>query len=206
MNTSRRILLTAVAALVLILIAGGVFLYGVFFNSPPSPSSSPSAGNPFGFLFPNNEQNGNPSSAPNETGTGSQKPLAIEVLAKDGTQVQVKDLTKDADAMTNPSDQSYYFFPPAGTATTTFDTADYHLTYFEFDKSFLVSILAEPLGEIRRSASADLANRLGVSEKDLCNLIIVVSVPRDVNSYFIGMDLGLPGCPEAYRFDGDPKL
>lgn len=80
----------------------------------------------------------------------------------------------------------------------------YTITYYPEDKTqglapyVLVSLLAEPLGEVRRDAENELRLILNISDADICALPdIQVWTSRSVNEFFAGKDLGLSFCPGA---------
>ena len=111
------------------------------------------------------------------------------------------------------------FISGVDVATTTWDAGDYYILHFADDEAlapdyeiyyfqnedfFHVGIFEEPIGEVRRTATADLANRLSMSESELCALPVRVTIPKALNSYYARTNLGLPGCLDSTLFSGDP--
>lgn|GEM_PF-6992619 len=66
-----------------------------------------------------------------------------------------------------------------------------------FYKESQYVILKEPIGEVRRSATKDLIEKLAISNVDVCTLVADVNVPYFVNEFYSAKNLGFPGCPGA---------
>lgn len=75
----------------------------------------------------------------------------------------------------------------------------FQIFYYEFDKSFSIAILQEPIADVRKVAEAQLLERLQINTKDACNLLINVTVPSFVNENISGQNLGLSFCPGAVQ-------
>ncbi|MES2135200.1 MAG: hypothetical protein V4449_03110 [Patescibacteria group bacterium] len=194
---SRNILIVAVAGLVLILGLGALSIYLFISSNTGTLSTNTSREDLFPF------SNGGPISPTATTNVhGGISSSSLEVATVAGS-LFVLDFTKGTDIAT--STDYFYTGYPRGSDTTTQD-AEYQIFFFPNDKSFLVSILKEPIGEIRRKASDDLMSRLGISNKELCTLIAEVIIPKGVNDYYGGVSLGFPGCPGAVKFEGDTNL
>lgn len=122
----------------------------------------------------------------------------LEVRTKTGT-VSVKDFTKTV-GVTTSFDENFYVSYPADQNSD----LEYEINYLSSDHTFTVVLAKEPIGEMRRKAADDLAQRLGVSASDLCALDALVVAPRWVSDYYADQNLGFPGCANGVRFEGDP--
>lgn len=76
----------------------------------------------------------------------------------------------------------------------------YIIRYVALDKSFVISLYAEPLRETRMAAETEFIKRLGISKNTACNLRYLVLTPAWVNSFYAGSNLGFSFCP------GSPQL
>ncbi len=181
-----------------LLALGGWFVFSLI----STPKQANISSNPFASFFPSQTgvNTGGTKTPTPSAGNSSTKLLEVRTA---GGSVMVKDFTKSSDVASSTDNFSVSY--PKGTEPGTLE-AEYQIYFFPFDKSILVSILKEPIGEIRRKAADDLAARLGVSAKDLCKLVAEVDIPRGVNDFYTGMSLGFPGCPGATKFEGDPVL
>ena len=74
---------------------------------------------------------------------------------------------------------------------------DYVVTYTEFDQSFSITLLAEPIGEHRKEAEMKLQEFLGIDAVEICFLRIGVFMPWWVNDEFSGYNVGISGCANA---------
>ncbi len=113
----------------------------------------------------------------------------------------VKDFTVSGGVVAS-SEIFYISYPPTGN-TDTPGSIDYQILYFVPDKSFLVSLMKEPLGDVRRRATVDLVNRLGITKAQVCTLVAEVMALPNVNEYYQSISLGFPNCPGATKFQGD---
>lgn len=75
----------------------------------------------------------------------------------------------------------------------------FQIFYYDLDQSFSIAILQEPISDIKKVAEAQLLERLQISRKDACNLIVSVTVPSFVSEEISGQNLGLSFCPEAIQ-------
>lgn len=144
--------------------------------------------------------NGEIMSTGNRSSQRGSSPALLVVKTATGT-ISVKDFTVGP-GISKTTGTFYVTYPATGDITTP-GSIEYQIFYFTDDRSFLVAILKEPIGVIRRRASADLANRLGISRTLLCNLVSNVTVAPGTNDEYDGLSLGFPNCPGARRFIGD---
>ncbi len=163
-----------------LLICIALAAYLIFSRSLPAttPTQSTTGTNPFGF-----------STTPNAP-AGERIALTLE----DGSTVSVSNFTA--------SGQPEWASESNGYQVVGDDEGLYLVTYLPADEfgaqaQFLVSILAEPLSEVRTQAENALRNRLDVSNEELCALDIQVWTDSDVNASYAGRDLGLSFCPGA---------
>lgn len=75
----------------------------------------------------------------------------------------------------------------------------YNLTYFVEDSFFQVSLLAEPLSEVRTEAEMELRSRLNVTQEELCQLRTSVKTDIYTNEFYAGRELGFSFCPGAVQ-------
>lgn len=150
-------------------------------KGPEAPSAPrPGAEDPFGSA-------GSPSVGVGEPQPGASPTMAVELY--DGTKAAVPDFTKE-NQPEGASDELGY--QAAGSPE-----GDYQALYFPRDSYFLVTIFAEPIGENRRKAEAELRSQLGLSDETLCALIADVYVAAEANEAYSGMNLGFSFCPGA---------
>jgi len=77
------------------------------------------------------------------------------------------------------------------------DTPKFQILYIGLDQSFLITIKDENLSSARFLAEKELLNILGISQKDICRLLVAVTVPHDVSGNAAGSDYGLSFCPNG---------
>ncbi len=207
--TPRNTLIVAGGAFLLIVIGGALF----FLTPSSEPSLSESSDSPFGTLPESETRNpggntgsGSSSGQGGASGsiTGGTPRGTVAVKTFDGA-VAVKDFTLAADVGTS-TDGFLYFSYPAATASSTEENTDYTVFFYPKEGTFLITILQEPIGEVRRRMAADLADRLSVSEEDLCDLYVEVYTRPFLNPVYSAKNLGFPGCSNAVRFAGDPTF
>ena len=158
-----------IAAVLILLLGVGVAVF--FMMRPNNPEDPQDNNNPFG-------------EAPNgEVPTGKD---TLTIALQDGTQVPVPNFLDE---------QPDWAGPEAGYQVAGTEQSEYHIMYFSTGSSFLISLFAEPLGEVRRRAESELRSTLKLSDQDLCKLNIDVAVSDDVNAAYSGRNLGLSFCP-----------
>lgn len=195
MNSQKTFIL-AIATLVLIVGTGVLY----FFAQVRTSSSVQDL--PLGTLPTTNTQTGGNASLPRNA-TGQSAPSnKFEIATTEGG-LLVSDFTKAPGvASTTGASFSLSWFP-GSTAATSSDDASYEIYYYPGGTFFIVVILKEPIGEVRRQATDDLKEKLGVSDKELCTLVADVNVPYFVSNFYVGKNLGFPGCSGAIQFQGD---
>jgi len=202
MNLQNTLTL-AVAAFILILVMGAGAVYLTFFAEEET-ISVPSE--PFSNIFPFSGSKAGADVGTPAKNNGNDTPTAaagtISVVTLDGV-MDVRDFTKDADVGTTVENDAFYVVFPKEAEFSDKDL-QYEVGYAPEERRMYVTIYKEPIGTIRLKAAADLAERLSLSGKDLCNLDALVIAPRWVNEYYADKNLGFPGCPNGVKFDGDP--
>jgi hypothetical protein len=187
MNSKTAIAIIGI--LFAILLAGGIWYF--FFHSASTPiNNGSSSGNPFGAPA-GNVGPGNTSGTPVGGGTATTSSLTIQDTS--GASVTVPDFTASHTPIEEGS-QTYYDLSHSGPVYG--DEKDqFDILYGENNSYFLITLLAEPLGDTRLSAQAALASMLNLSDSELCKLNITVGVPYSVNSvYSTYSNLGLSFC------------
>ena len=173
----KRVALVLTILGLLLLIAVGAYLLLVR-DIEGEPEPGPAGSDPFGFL-------------PGASGSNDDTlPLTLD----DGSTVSVPDFTA--------SNQPDWAGESSGYQVAGDADGDFLITYIPADQfgsqaQFLISLLQEPLGEVRRRAESALKVRLGISEQELCGLDAQVWTGSDVNETYAGYDLGLSFCPGA---------
>lgn len=198
---SRSTLLIAIVVLILILVMGAGVAYTLFF-APKEPVSSSSDYFSNLLLFLNSKEDS--VIFPSNQGIQTEIKVtgAISVRTLSGV-TEVRDFTKDIDVTTTTESDAFLIaFPKEFEFSDT--GLQYEISYIPEEQRIYLSIFKEPIGNIRRTASNDLMQRLGVSSKELCTLDVLVVAPRWVNDYYADKNLGFPGCPGATKFSGDP--
>ncbi len=194
----------------LLLIAAGLYVYILLTGEP---LIEPTATTPLGSntILPSNT-----SGVAGSTG-GTDDPLVlppVEVPTFASGKLSVRNPLADSDVV-RASDRTgteYYSLGsvPSGahltlvsvpTSTPTSKGRGYEILYFPQAGTFSVSILKEPLGDIRRAAADDLMRRLGIDAPSLCTLLAGVRV--DVGGVFAGKYIGFAGCAGATALPGD---
>ncbi len=124
-----------------------------------------------------------PATLPTATST-----LSIPVS---GGNVQIKDVTK---------------FPQLATGDTSVieQNENFSIVYFSSDKSFIITILSQPLEQNRQLAEEEFLNKLQIQQTDACKLKVSLTVPASVNSQLAGQDYGLSFCPNGKIFITNP--
>lgn len=115
---------------------------------------------------------------------------SVAILRDDGTTIYIPDPTR------LPQPEGYT--PEQGYQLGGSDSGAYQILFFTSgaENRILVSLLAEPLGETRQKAEAELRAALMLSDADICALatLEVWTLPS-VSETYAGEDLGLSFCP-----------
>lgn len=108
-----------------------------------------------------------------------------------------RNFLQDADTVPDPVNKGYYYL---GNYTYGGQkSVPYEIEYIDSTNYFNVTLLQEPLGQVRKDAGADLMRRLGITQSQMCDLNYTVSTPDFVNSYYSGVSLGFDFCPGAVK-------
>jgi hypothetical protein len=133
---------------------------------------------------------------PGSTNSGSPfAPIAISTLK--GNPIAVNDFTKDPQTATSTNIPGHYFI--AGGVDAFSNGSPYSIYYYDKDNSFTITILDEPIGELRMQAEQLLQQKLGITQAAMCNLRYYLSVRNDLNPLYAGKNLGFSFCPGATR-------
>lgn len=195
---NRQNILTLVLAVATLALIG---FTGTLYFLAQVPSARPSDTPPVSTLPDTNPRAGGNTTVGGNTGNPSSNTL--EIASSNGGSIFVRDFTKDAGvASTTPHSFFLSWFPNSELGTTTVESA-YDISYSPEGTFFIVVILKEPIGEVRRSATKNLIEKLGISNADVCTLVADVNVPYFVNEFYSAKNLGFPGCPGAEKFEGD---
>jgi hypothetical protein len=74
---------------------------------------------------------------------------------------------------------------------------NFSVYYDSVQKSFLIDLTEEPIGQARLDMEQFMLSTLGLPQSEMCSLNYLVSVTRYVNSQFAGKNLGFSFCPGA---------
>lgn len=194
---NQQNILTIVLAVATLALIG---FTGTLYFLAQVPSARPSDTPPVSTLLGTNPRAGGNTTP---VGTGNPPPNTLEIASSNGGSIFVRDFTKDTGvASTTPPSSFLSWFPNSEVGTTTAESA-YEILYSPGGTFFIVVILKEPIGEVRRTATKNLIEKLGISNADVCTLVADVNVPYFVNEFYSGKNLGFPGCPSAEKFEGD---
>ena len=116
------------------------------------------------------------------------EPERVSIVLADGSTARVPNFM---------SEQPEWASDETGYQVAGSEESAFHILFFEDGAGFLVSLLKEPLRDVRAQAEAELRSTLQLSDSELCKLNIDVAVARDVNDRFSGKNLGLSFCPGA---------
>ena len=120
-----------------------------------------------------------------------------------GQFISTVDFIADPMTVKDPSNPGYYYLGYHYRANegvvdaTATDNPPYIIEYIAETHYFNISLLSEPIGELRQEAEQYLMTRLGITQDQMCQLDYMVSVPDRVNSYYSGKSLGFSFCQGA---------
>jgi hypothetical protein len=110
----------------------------------------------------------------------------MQIKTKDGGTISVNDFYKDSKTIVYKDWGAMLKVNPY-----------YQILYFTIDQSFLISLLGGDLRVIRADAEKDLVNILGLTEKEACQLVVVVAVSNNASEKASGRDYNLSFCPDG---------
>lgn len=183
----NRYLLLGLGILLLIFLGVGVFIAlqahnQVMVNSSPSfPTAS--------------------TTSTSATGTNT----GVTVSTQDGS-VVVKDFIHNGVTVQDGANQGNYYLAgnvgycnADGTCPSGAKSDEYSVVYFSQDKSFIVNLIKEPIGQARLDAEQFLMTQLGLTQSQMCDLKYQVLTTSDVNDLYAGKNLGFSFCPGATK-------
>jgi hypothetical protein len=215
MNNSNTIYFI-IGSFILILIIWVTVVFS-FRAATPSTTTGTNQNDPFGFGIISNGPPVVGGTTQGGTQTGTQATSTMLVSSFGTVPLPVRDFLKDVDVITvhdKRASDSYslgsfpYPYNKEGYATDTPKIPEaldrgYEILYFPAEKSFNVTILKEPLGEVRATAANDLAGRLGISTDEVCAVLVDVRIVGTANEIYGGRHVGFAGCKGAVKFPGD---
>ncbi len=177
MRTNKWVLVSVAGAVLLVVIIAAVLAF-MFFKKDTATIPVTQNQNPFGTV----------------SGTNSGTTASMTILLTNGSTASVPDFTKDE----QPS-----WAGPTGYRVAGTDTGDYLIVYVPSDgkaaSQFLLTIFAEPIGAVRKSAEAALRNRLLLTDAQLCATDVTVATGPGVSDTYEGTNLGLSFCPGSVK-------
>lgn len=114
----------------------------------------------------------------------------LKIILTDGATLLVTDFTKEG---TQPEYAKEAGYNVAGSGSE-----EYAVTYLEGYEggagTFTISLLKEPLGEVRKKAEESIIQKLGITRAQLCVLPVEVWTSVHVNELYAGYNLGISSC------------
>lgn len=175
----RQTLIIVVGGALAILGIGILAVVAVFLFAPKAPGTPTNPNNPFQLLG----------------GSGDTTPVkTIQIMNRNGEVVVVPDVLSAHEPIEMPSGRFYTLYGPEySTEGFTFS-----VQYSETDSLFLVNLVKEPIGSARHDGENYLRNLLDLTNDELCNLNVEVSVTSDVSEVYSSyQNLGLSFCADA---------
>lgn len=183
-NTAYWILGGVVTIVMAVLVAWGISLGGTP-NPPAQDPQSPSYTGPVSVnvpVTPGSEPAGNTST----------------LLTQSGTIITTHNFLDDAETTADKGNPGNYYIGYAVDSTSPeAPSHPYIINYIKRTDLFSITLLQEPIGEVRRQAEQYLMQRLGITQTEMCQLRYMVSVPVRVSQIFAGESLGFSFCPGA---------
>lgn len=138
----------------------------------------------------------------NQTGKIDTTSPIITIKTASGNTVQAQNFFRSQETVADPSNPGYYFlgnhYPFDGGVPNIQPT--YIIQYTAETQFFNISLLSEPISDVRKNAEQYLLNQLGISRDQLCTLNYSVSVPYFVNEYYTSQSLGFSFCNGSVPF------
>lgn len=199
MDGNSNKLYTILGIAIAVFAIGGACLFSfAFFLSSPSgaqPASQGGTQTPTGI-------GGNSSTIVNTGGTqtptdGSAPGQAntTSISGQGGGAMTVNDFKHDPETKADPNNAGQYYL--AGGLAPAAGVTPYSIFFVDANQSFNITLLQEPIGDIRAQAESELVRRLGISKEQACLLNYYVGVPAGVNEIYAGRNLGFSFCPGA---------
>ncbi len=163
-----------------------------------------------GAPIPTNTNTYNSNTSPNNTTsvTSPGQPVlgnTYSLATASGGTIQTKDFKNDPEAGQYPASGYYYLgihAPVDGASTanvTAIENPPYTILYIDSTQYFNITILQEPLGEVRQDAEKYLMEHLGVTQIQMCSLKYIISVPNSVNQIYSSKNIGFSFCSGAVQ-------
>lgn len=127
----------------------------------------------------------------------------ITLLGKLGP-VVIKDFIHNGVTGADPQNKGLYFVAgspgycmPDGTCPGGASSTDFNVVYDSDLQFFTVTLLAEPIGQVRTATEQFMLQTLGVSQNDLCALHYYLGTIKGLNDAYADRNLGFSFCPGA---------
>jgi hypothetical protein len=105
----------------------------------------------------------------------------------------------DSDVAEDAFNPGYYYLGYQPFEANAGEGPPYLIEFIKETSYFNITILKEPLGDMRLSAEQYLKGKFPLTNEQFCSLNYTVGVPNSVNSLYSGMNLGFSFCPDAVR-------
>lgn len=131
-------------------------------------------------------------------------PLRMRIPLAGGGFVDTLDFIHNDVTIEDPANVGVYYLVgssgacrPDGSCPSAGGTGEYTILYYSQDHSFVIGLLDEPLGRIRREAERALMDALGLTEEQMCMLNYTIGTTAYVSEAYGGTNLGFSFCPGA---------
>src|SRR3989344_34805 len=125
----------------------------------------------------------------------------FSIPTSSGTSIYAKDFLTDPATVSDQVNTGHYYLGyheyagvPDSTAT---DDPPYVIEYIASTHFFIIVLLQEPLGAIRKDVEDYLMTHLGISQDEMCQLKYQLGVPARISTRYAGTDLRFSFCPGA---------
>lgn len=136
-----------------------------------------------------------------DTGATSGEVTSKTLARSDSGSITTLNFIADPTTTHDPINKNYYYLGyhvyegvPDPTVT---ENPPYVIEFLNTTDFFNITLLTEPLGEVRSSMEQFLLARLGISQAEACALKYRVGVPSYVNEQYAGINLGFSFCRGA---------
>ena len=128
------------------------------------------------------------------------------ISTEDGGTMNVADFVNNGISFEDPSNPGNYYLAGSngictadGKCPRVGTQMDFNIIYFADDNSFVIGILKEPLGAIRKEAEQSLMVTLGITSSDMCKLKYTIGTTSYVSDTYGGKNLGFSFCAGATK-------
>lgn len=139
-------------------------------------------------------------------GGGGGSLVTVPVVTQQGGTMTARDFIHNGTTVEDPANPGSYYLAgetgycdSQGVCAHGASSKEFSIVYYPEDSSFVVALLAEPLGQARKGAEQFLMNTTGLSSTELCALKYYVGTDSYRSAQFSGTNLGFSFCPGATK-------